>query len=111
MVVFNSLTRSDLKKIVGVELAQLFDRLTARGMELELDDEVVDFIIGNGDDLELGARPLRRSIERNLEDPLSEELLRGAFDGVPSVRAVLSDGRVTFVPQLATARRAAQRKQ
>jgi ATP-dependent Clp protease ATP-binding subunit ClpC len=84
VVVFRKLSEDDLKKIVDIELAKVRERLQERGLQLELSDEAKDLIIDKGqedDSLDYGARPLRRSVERYIEDPLSEELLRGAFEG------------------------------
>jgi ATP-dependent Clp protease ATP-binding subunit ClpC len=84
VVVFRKLTRNELMKIVDIELAKVYDRLKERGKKLVLSDEARGFIIDKGeqdDGLDYGARPLRRSVERFIEDPLSEELLRGTFDG------------------------------
>ena len=84
MGVFRKLTEADLMKIVDIELAKVHERLGERGLRLELSDDARTFIIAKGKDddgLDYGARPLRRSVERHIEDPLSEELLRGAFEG------------------------------
>jgi len=81
IIVFRSLTQDDLKAIVSIELAKVAKRLKDKGMTLVLTDEAKDFLITKGTSLEFGARPLRRAIEHNLEDPLSEDLLRGAFAG------------------------------
>ena len=84
VVVFRKLTREELKEIVDIELAKVKDRLAERGKQLVLNDEAREFIIDKGssdDGLDYGARPLRRSVERYIEDPLSEELLRGTFEG------------------------------
>ncbi|MCA9118165.1 MAG: ATP-dependent Clp protease ATP-binding subunit, partial [Planctomycetaceae bacterium] len=84
VVVFRKLTREELKQIVDIELNKVRDRLRERGLELDLTDEAREFVIDRGsedDGLDYGARPLRRSVERYIEDPLSEELLRGAFEG------------------------------
>ena len=84
VVVFRKLSEENLKTIVDIELSKVRERLQERGLQLVLDDETKKFIIakGNeGDSLDYGARPLRRSVERYIEDPLSEELLRGAFEG------------------------------
>jgi len=81
LIVFQSLTRDDLKTIVDYELRKVFGRLTDQGLRLELTDEVKEFLIDKGYDLEFGARPLRRAIERYVEDPLSEDILRGEFKG------------------------------
>ena len=81
VVVFRQLTRDDLKQIVDIELAKVYERLGERGLTLDLTDEAREFLIDKGGDLDYGARPLRRSVESCIEDPLSEEILRGAFEG------------------------------
>jgi ATP-dependent Clp protease ATP-binding subunit ClpC len=81
VVVFRRLTHEDLKSIVDIELSKVRERLSERGLRLELTDEAKEFLISKGGDVDYGARPLRRSVETYVEDPLSEELLRGAFEG------------------------------
>jgi len=81
VVVFRHLTRDNLKNIVEIELVKVRERLGERGMKLTLTDEAKEFLIDKGGDLDYGARPLRRSVEQWIEDPLSEELLRGTFVG------------------------------
>ena len=83
VVVFRKLTRVELMQIVDIELRKVFERLKERGKKMVLSDEARGFIIDKGeagDGLDYGARPLRRSVEKYIEDPLSEELLRGTFD-------------------------------
>ncbi len=89
VVVFRKLTREELKMIVDIELEKVYARLKERGKRLILSDEARGFVIDKGevdDGLDYGARPLRRSVERFIEDPLSEELLRGTFDGQNVIR-------------------------
>lgn len=81
VIVFRHLTREDLKRIIDIELSKVRERLTERGLKLVLSDEAKEFLINKGEDLDFGARPLRRSIENYVEDPLSEDLLRGSFEG------------------------------
>ena len=82
VVVFRHLTRENLKNIVEIELVKVRERLGERNLKLVLSDEARDFLIDKGGDLDYGARPLRRSVEQWVEDPLSEELLRGSFVGM-----------------------------
>jgi len=84
VVVFRKLTRTELMEIVDIELNKVYKRLQDKGLKMVLSDEARGFIIDKGesdDGLDYGARPLRRSVERFIEDPLAEELLRGTFEG------------------------------
>ncbi|MFO0904728.1 MAG: ATP-dependent Clp protease ATP-binding subunit [Pirellulales bacterium] len=81
IIVFRHLNKEDLKKVIDLELGKVKERLFERGLKLTLTDDAKEFIIKKGSDLEYGARPLRRAIEQYVEDPLSELLLKGEFDG------------------------------
>lgn len=85
VVVFRHLTRENLKNIVEIELKKVRERLGERSLKLVLTDEAREFLIDKGGDLDYGARPLRRSVEQWVEDPLSEELLRGSFTGKDTI--------------------------
>ena len=92
VVVFRKLTRDELKLIVDIELSKVHTRLQEQGVVLELTDEAREFIIDKGSEggeLDYGARPLRRSVERFIEDPLSDELLRGSFEGKNRVKVTV----------------------
>ena len=78
-IIFRHLTNEDLKEVIDLELAKVRARLEDRGFALELTNEAKEFLIKKGSNLDYGARPLRRAIENFVEDPLSEELLRGEF--------------------------------
>jgi ATP-dependent Clp protease ATP-binding subunit ClpC len=79
VIVFHGLTRDNLEAIVDMELAKVRHRLQQRGITLDLKPESREFLMEKGYNPELGARPLRRVIENLVEEPLSEELLRGAI--------------------------------
>ena len=75
IVVFQKLTREDLVHIIDIEVDQLRKRLSERDIEIQLDQKAKDFLIDKGFDLMYGARPLRRTLQRYLEDPLAEEMI------------------------------------
>jgi ATP-dependent Clp protease ATP-binding subunit ClpC len=81
LIVFRHLTKEDLKSVIDIELAKVRNRLADRGLKLILTDAAKEFVIKKGSNLDFGARPLRREIEQRVEDPLSEELLKGEFQG------------------------------
>jgi ATP-dependent Clp protease ATP-binding subunit ClpC len=81
VIVFHHLTVEDLKQVVDIELSKVRERLSERGLKLVLTDEAKKLLIKKGSDVDFGARPLRRAIENFVEDPLSEELLKGEFAG------------------------------
>ena len=81
IIVFRHLTDDDLKEVVDLELLKVRQRLSERGLSLDLTDEAKSFIVKKGSNTDFGARPLRRAIENFIEDPLAEELLRGEFQG------------------------------
>ena len=74
---FHQLERNDLAKIVDLEAAKVIERVRAKDIKVQLDRSAVEFLIDKGYDLTYGARPMRRAVEKYLEDPLAEELLRG----------------------------------
>ncbi|WP_164102650.1 ATP-dependent Clp protease ATP-binding subunit [Candidatus Laterigemmans baculatus] len=85
VIIFRHLRQEDLKIVIDFELGKVRERLQDRGYVLELTDDAKEFLISKGSNLDYGARPLRRAIEQRVEDPLSEELLRGAFEGMNTI--------------------------
>lgn len=85
VIVFRHLSEENLGEVVDMELKKLRGRLQEKNLRLILSDEAKELLVKRGSNLDYGARPLRRAIESNLEDPLSEELLRGAFDNLDVV--------------------------
>ncbi|TWT34035.1 ClpA/B family protein [Posidoniimonas corsicana] len=86
VIVFRHLTGEDLKEVVDLELAKVRSRLEEKGLALQLTDEAKEFLIKKGSNTDYGARPLRRAIESFIEDPLSEELLKGEFVGKDNIK-------------------------
>jgi ATP-dependent Clp protease ATP-binding subunit ClpC len=92
IIVFRSLTRPDLIEILDLETSKVMQRLKARNIILQLDEKAKDFLVEKGYDPQYGARPMRRSVERFLEDPLAEEILRGTLhEGEPILVTVDND--------------------
>ena len=85
VIVFRHLTLDDLGEVVELELAKVRERLGERGLSLTLSPEANKFLVKKGSNLDFGARPLRRAIENCVEDPLSEELLKGEFQGKDTI--------------------------
>ena len=79
VIVFRPLSRTNLEIIVEFELRKVMKRLTDHGLRIEITQEAKDFLIDKGTSTDFGARPLRRAIEQHVEDPLSEDILRGNF--------------------------------
>ncbi|WP_432709826.1 ATP-dependent Clp protease ATP-binding subunit [Pedobacter sp.] len=77
VVVFNTLGKQEIFKIIDIELKSLFDRVQKLGYEIKLTDGAKDFIADKGFDINFGARPLKRAIQKYLEDPIAEEILKG----------------------------------
>ncbi|HEY0900227.1 MAG TPA: ATP-dependent Clp protease ATP-binding subunit [Sphingobacteriaceae bacterium] len=77
VIVFNSLGKEEIFKIIDIELKGLFDRIQGLGYEIQLTDAAKEFIAEKGYDSNFGARPLKRAIQKYLEDPIAEEILKG----------------------------------
>jgi ATP-dependent Clp protease ATP-binding subunit ClpC len=85
IIVFRHLDTDDLKHVIDLELSKVRERLLERGLKLVLSDEAKKYLIKKGSNTDFGARPLRRAIENFVEDPLSEELLKGEFQGKDTI--------------------------
>ncbi len=76
VVMFNSLTREDIHKIIDIELGHLFGRVNGLGYQIRITDAAKDYIVEKGYDVNYGARPLKRAIQKYLEDPMAEEIIK-----------------------------------
>jgi ATP-dependent Clp protease ATP-binding subunit ClpC len=90
------LEQTDIDKIAYLMLSQVADRLNKRGMHLKFEDEVVALLSKEGYDPQYGARPLRRVIQRTVEDALSEEIIAGNLTLGDDVRLLVKDGKIAF---------------
>ncbi len=95
-IVFHPLSRQDLEQIIHIELKEVQDRLKNKKMELILSDEVLKFLIDQGYDPVFGARPLKRTIQRFIENVLAEEILGGKFEEGDKIRAEIRGERISF---------------
>lgn len=78
-IVFRNLEKEDIMKIIDIQIQDLFKNIHENKMELVIDQSAKDFIVDKGFDPKYGARPLRRAIQKYIEDPLAEEILKGSF--------------------------------
>lgn len=110
IVLFRQLGKEDLVRIVDLELSEVASRLKQKQLELVVAPEVKDFLIQKGYQVEYGARPLRRAVQRYLEDPLAEELLKGYFRDAARIRAEMDNGKLLFFPEKAEKKPVAKRR-
>jgi len=96
VIVFRALTKPDLVEILNLEMRKVINRLKARNIVLELDEKARDFLVERGYDPQYGARPMRRSVERFLEDPLAEEILRGNLHEGEPIHVTFEKDRLAF---------------
>jgi ATP-dependent Clp protease ATP-binding subunit ClpC len=103
IIVFRSLTKPDLIQILDLEITKVMQRLKARNIVLQLDDKAKDFLVSKGYDPAYGARPMRRAVERSLEDPLAEEILKGSFHEGDPIQISAENDHLTFSQKAAAA--------
>jgi ATP-dependent Clp protease ATP-binding subunit ClpC len=103
IVVFHTLSKEHLVKIVDILIDEVNHRLTQKGFQIELDEDVKKWLIEEGYQPLYGARPMRRCVQKYIEDPLSEELLRGRFKEQKRIKVVLRDNAPGFIEEEAMA--------
>ena len=99
IVIFDSMERDQLLRIVDIMIEDIKKRMLNNGVRLDFSDEIREWIADEGYDEEYGARPLRRCIQRKIENPLSTMLLQGDFGDDSEVKIVLKHGELDFVKQ------------
>ena len=99
IVIFDSIERDQLLRIVDIMVEDIKSRMLNNGVRLEFSNEVREWIADEGYDVEYGARPLRRAIQRKIENPLSTMLLQGDLSEGSQVKIILSQGELDFVNQ------------
>jgi ATP-dependent Clp protease ATP-binding subunit ClpC len=103
VIVFRSMTKPDLVQILDLEIAKVMERLKHKNIKLTLDEKAMDFLVEKGYDPNYGARPMRRAVERFLEDPLAEEILKGNVHENDPVHVTLQIDKLVFVQNAAAA--------
>lgn len=107
IIVFHTLTKPDLVRIVDLEMAKVIERIKTKNVHLRLDATATEFLIEKGYDPTYGARPMRRAVERFLEDPMAEEILRGNIKPGDKVLVKREGERLAFSIDTASAEPAA----
>jgi ATP-dependent Clp protease ATP-binding subunit ClpC len=102
-IVFRSLTKPDLIQILDLEINKVVQRLKGKNIQLNLDEKAKDLLVEKGYDPTYGARPMRRAVERYLEDPLAEEILKGNLHDNDPIQVSVANDKLTFVQRAATA--------
>ena len=106
IIVFRSLTKPDLLEILDLEISHVLVRLKGKHLALTLDPAAREFLVEKGYDPTYGARPMRRAVERFLEDPLAEEILKGNLHPNEPVTATVEEGKLVFKQKAADAPKA-----
>lgn len=96
VIVFRSLNRESLITILTLETDKVLTRLKSKNIDLVLSDKAKDFLVEKGYDPDYGARPMRRAVERYLEDPLAEEILKGSLLDNLRINVIVEEGHLVF---------------
>ena len=96
IIIFHNLTKEHVKQIVDLQMAEIEERLEDQGLSVELTDAARDWLAEEGYDPQFGARPLRRTLQKHVESPLSKQVLGGQFHAGDVVVVNVADGQLTF---------------
>ena len=102
LIVFRTFTKPDLIAILSLEVEKVLERLRKKNLKLELDDKAKDLLVEKGYDPQYGARPMRRAVERFFEDPLAEEILKGALVEGDLIKVTADKDKLLFSQKPAT---------
>jgi len=97
VIVFRTLGKPELVQILELEVVKVLDRIRRKGVNIVLDEKAKDFLIEKGYDPQYGARPMRRSVERYLEDPLAEEILKGTLASAGVIEVTADKEKLIFI--------------
>jgi len=96
IVVFHALDKVQIKKIAGIQLAKLISRLQKLDLNLQIDDEALDLLADVGFDPVYGARPLKRAIQQEVENPLAKAILSGKYQAEQTILVSVSNNKLVF---------------
>jgi ATP-dependent Clp protease ATP-binding subunit ClpC len=97
MILFKSLGRDEIHKIIDLELQKLYGRINDLGYQIEMTEKAKDFIVEHGYDEKFGARPLKRAIQKFIEDPLAEEIIKANLQEGDTIKMDVVDGAEELV--------------
>lgn len=100
VIMFNSLGRDEIHKIIDIELSKLYGRISQLGYNIELTEKAKDFIVDKGYDAQYGARPLKRAIQKYIEDPLAEEIVKAGISEGDEVKIDMNEAGDDVVIQV-----------
>ena len=97
IIVFHKLNKIEMAKVATIIISNLNKRLKEQNITLKLDEKALQLIVEKGSDFELGARPLKRYIQREIEDKLADELLKGSFSDGGEILVTTENGKLNLV--------------
>jgi ATP-dependent Clp protease ATP-binding subunit ClpC len=103
VIVFRSFTKPDLIQILDLEIEKVLQRLRHKNIKVELDEKAKEFLVEKGYNPDFGARPMRRAVERFLEDPLAEEILKGGLHEGEPIQVTCENDKLVFHQKAAPA--------
>ncbi len=110
VIIFKYLTKENLKDVVEIEIKGVKERLKEQGIELQLTKPAYQFLIDDGYNVDYGARPIRRTIERNIEDKIAEEILMGNIKSETTLKIKVEDKKLIFESGKKKAKKAKSKK-
>ena len=108
MIMFNSLKREDIHVIIDLELEKLYGRINDLGYQIQLTDDAKDFLVEKGYDEKFGARPLKRAIQKFIEDPLAEEIIKSSLKEGDMISLEVNEAKDAL--SVSTSKKAAKEK-
>ncbi len=104
MIMFKSLGKNEILQIIDIELSKLYDRINSLGYQVELTEKAKDFIVDKGHDEKFGARPLKRAIQKFIEDPLAEEIIKANVVEGDTIQLDYADGKEELIVNIKKAK-------